>query len=268
MIDTHCHLDDARFDGDREAVLDRAAAVGVQAVVVPAIWPSHWMRLAEWAAREPRVVVGAGIHPQAVPELSPADDALHLEQLDVALASGGFVAVGECGIDGPTAQQPGGEMARQVALFAAHVRLAHRYGLPLLVHAFHAHPEVRAVLEAEGVPEAGCVLHSYSGGAELSKVFVKLGCHLSLAGAATWPKARRPLESAKAIPLDRLLLETDAPDQTPAPHRGLRNEPAFLPHTARVIAEARGITVEALVEATDENARRLFRRAFPVTTQG
>jgi TatD DNase family protein len=141
----------------------------------------------------------------------------------------------------------------------AQLELARSHGLPAIVHCFHAHPELRALLERDGPPPAGLVIHSYSGGPELVKIFTRLGCHFGLAGPVTYANSRRPLGSARAIPSERLMLETDAPDQAPTPHRGQRSEPAFLPHIAQAIADARGVPLAELVAQTTANAVRLFK---------
>jgi TatD DNase family protein len=258
VIDTHCHLDHPRFDPDRAEVLARARAAGVQRIVVPGVYPSTWEALRASAQAEPLLAFALGIHPQVLPELDAAQDGAHLDALDAQLARGGAVAVGECGLDGGSVAA-GAPMERQVAVLRAHLRLARKHGLPAMVHCLRAHPELRQLLEEDGLPEAGLVIHSYSGGPELVKIFAPLGCHFGLCGPVTYENARKPLAAARLIPPERLLLETDAPDQAPTPHRGQRCEPAFLPPIAEALAAARGVTREALVAQTTENARRLFR---------
>lgn len=227
MIDTHCHLDVPRFDADREEVLSRAWAAGLTGMVVPAIGPDSWEALLEWPRRDARVQVGLGIHPQLLPELNPADDDTHLATLDELLGRGGAVAVGECGLDGPS--ETGAPMERQLRVFDAHLQLAVKHGLPLLVHCYRAHPHLIRYLKDHPIPPAGLLMHSYSGSADLTPKYVSAGCHFSLAGPVSFLEARRPIEALKVIPVDRLMAETDAPDQAPHPHRGTRNEPAHLP---------------------------------------
>ena len=258
MIDTHCHLDAPRFDADREAVTQRAFAAGLEAIVVPGVEPAQWPGLLEWPAREPRIVVGLGIHPQFLPDLAPADDDRALAELDTLLGRGGARAVGECGLDGPSAERA--PMDRQVSILRAHFALARKHRLPLLVHCLRSHPQLRAVLDEEPVPEAGLLLHSYSGSHELVKRYVQAGCHFSFAGPITFVDARRPLDALAAIPLERLMVETDAPDQAPHPHRGSRCEPAHLPLMIDAVARVKG---EAARAAVTENARRFFRLPEP-----
>lgn len=256
MIDTHCHLDSDRFEPDREEVLARAFAAGVRGVVVPAIGPDRWEALLQWPRRRPQVQVGLGIHPQLLPDLPEPEDERHLEALDALLARGGAVAVGECGLDGPSAA--GAPMERQLRVLECHLELARKHRLPVLMHCLRAHKELMALLKRAPFPEAGLVMHSYSGGADQVRFYARLGCHFSFAGPVTFEDARRPLDAARAVPLDRLLLETDAPDQAPHPHRGSRSEPSYLPLICQALARARGEAVEAVAAATTENARRLF----------
>jgi TatD DNase family protein len=259
VIDTHCHLDHSRFDADRREVIARAKEAGVEQIVIPGLQPQQWSPLRELASSDRMLRAAAGVHPQCVPGLEAAQDGVHLEQLDAALGTGKFIAVGECGLDGPSVAA-GAPMSRQVALLRAQLKLARKHDLPALVHCFRAHPQLRQLLDEDGVPPAGLVIHSYSGGAELVKIFAALGCHFGLAGPVTFATARKPLDSARAIDPARLLLETDAPDQAPTPHRGTRSEPAYLRFIAAAIAQARGEPVEELVARTSENARRLLRR--------
>jgi TatD DNase family protein len=260
VIDTHCHLDVERFDADRDAVLSRAWAAGVQGLVIPAIGPSAWDALREWPLREPRVQVAYGIHPQLLPELDPAEDERNLLKLDEALTRGGAIAVGECGLDGPSeARAP---MERQLRVFLAHVELARKHRLPLLVHCLRAHPHLQRALKQVGPLPVGVLLHSYSGSHELVRTYVKLGCHFSFAGPVTFLEARRPLDAVRAVPVELLLAETDAPDQAPHPHRGTRCEPAMLPLIIDAMAAARGVPADALREAMTQNARSFFSSRF------
>jgi TatD DNase family protein len=259
VIDTHCHLDAPEFDADRAEVLVRARAAGVTEVVVPAVGPDRWEALAAWAAATPGVRFGLGVHPQLLPALDPAGDAWRLERLDAALGRGGAVGVGECGLDAPSLLE--GEarwatMERQVAVLRGHLRLARKHGLPVMLHCLRAHDALLALLAEEPLP-AGGVLHSYSGSAEQVPAYAAFGLHFAFAGPLTYERARRPALAARAVPRDRLVLETDAPDQTPRPHRG-RNEPAFLRETAAALARALGRTAAEVDALTSENARRLF----------
>jgi TatD DNase family protein len=166
------------------------------------------------------------------------------------------VAVGECGLDGASVAA-GASLERQVRVLGAHLALARKYRLPAVLHCLKLHDPLLALLREEPLP-AGGALHSYSGGAEQVRAYLALGLHFSFAGPVTYEGARRPIAAVQAVPPDRLLLETDAPDQTPRPHRG-RNEPAFLPEIAAAVALATGRTVAEVDALTTGNARALFR---------
>ena len=149
-------------------------------------------------------------------------------------------------------------MERQLRVLDAHAHLARKHRLPLLVHCQRAHPVLEDWLGRVALPEAGVVLHSYSGGPGRVAAYVARGCHLSYAGPVSWAEARKPLEALRLTPRDRLLVETDAPDQAPAPHRGGRNEPAFLVSVVEAIAAALGDPVTSTGALLSDNARRLF----------
>lgn len=260
MIDSHCHLDKPEFDADRDAVLARARAAGVTEVIVPAIGPDGWEALAAFAARTPGVHFGLGIHPQLLPELDPRGDERRLADLDAALARGGAVGVGECGLDLGTAAPGAGPFAapmeRQLTVLRGHLELARRHRLPVLLHCLRAHDALLALLKEAPLPRGG-VLHSYSGSAEQVRGYAGRGLWFSFAGPLTYERARKPAQAARAVPRDRLLVETDAPDQTPRPHRG-RNEPAYLAETAAALAAALGLPLAEVDALTSGNARALF----------
>ncbi len=265
MIDTHCHLDASRFDPDRSDVLERAWAAGLHGIVIPGVGPHDWEPILELSRQEPRLQVGLGIHPQLLPDMPAEEDDAVLEHLDALLSKGGAVAVGECGLDGPSL--PGAPLERQVAVLRRHLALARKHGLPVLMHCHRLHPALIDLLKQEEMPEAGLLMHSYSGGVELARFYLQKGCHFSFAGPVTWAEARKPLDALRAIPLERLMAETDAPDQAPTPHRGQRSEPGYLPRIIEGMAHVRGEPVEVVAQQTTENARRLFREAFPLPSR-
>lgn len=254
VIDTHCHLDQPAFAPDRDEVLARAAAAGVTGVVVPAIRPREWTALA--ALRGAAVRIAIGVHPQAVAELDEAERAL-LARPEEALAAAAeaheAIAVGECGLDGAAAERP-----LQERLLRAHLRVARAMRRPVILHAWRCHDVLPSLLREEGLGAAGGVLHSYSGGAQLVPSYAALGLSFGFAGPVTYPGARRVHAAVRAVPSDRLLIETDAPDQAPHPHRGQRSEPAFLVDVVTAVARVRGVAPEAARAQTFANARRLF----------
>jgi TatD DNase family protein len=252
MIDTHCHLDVAAFELDRDAVVARAVAAGVVGIVIPGIRPRTWDAVRAVARRHAAAGVrhALGIHPQIVPALSPDELVGDLsERLARAAADG--CAIGECGLDGGT----GGHVLQE-QIFRAHVRAARATGKPLVIHVLRAHDAAPRILREDG-PVTG-VLHSYSGGAGLVGVYRDLGMAFSFAGPVTYGNARRPIAAARAIPDHLLLAETDAPDQAPASYRGRRCEPAFIAAVIAGLAAARGTTPAAVAALTTANARRMF----------
>lgn len=257
MIDTHCHFDASPFDGDRDAALVRAFEAGVRGMVIPGVEPAQWESLFDWPRKDPRVQVALGIHPQWLPRMPESEDEAALSRLDSLLARGGVVGVGECGLDGPSV--PGAPLERQVRVLRRHFALARKHELPVLLHCFRVQPALVAFLKEEPIPPRGVLMHSYSGGADLAKFYVKYGCHFSFAGPVSFQDARKPLDALRAIPLDRLMAETDAPDQAPHPFRGSRSEPAYLPLIVHAMADALGAPRPELEQRTTENARAFFR---------
>jgi TatD DNase family protein len=254
VIDTHCHLDLDAFAADRDAAVARAAAAGVIGMLVPAIRPRTWANLVELVDRHAAqgMRCALGIHPQIVPELGADEVAGDLaERIARAVEDAGALAVGECGLDGGC-----GELARQEAIFRAHLRAARAIDRPVVIHVLRAHDAAPRILREEG-PVRG-ILHSYSGGAELVPVYRDLGMAFSFAGPVSYPNARRPIEAARVIEAALLLVETDAPDQAPEGHRGGRSEPAFLPAVIAALAAARTESVEGIAALTTANARRIF----------
>lgn len=266
MIDTHCHLDVPAFAGDVDAAIARATDAGVIGMLVPAIRPATWPALAALVARHHAagLRLALGVHPQIVPELAadelPSTDIDDIDELARWLADAatavGAVAIGECGLDGATADLP-----RQEALLRAHLRAARLTGLPAVIHVLRAHDLAPRILGEELADRRGApagVLHSYSGGADLVPIYRELGLAFSFAGPVSYANARKPVEAARLVPEHLLLAETDAPDQAPEGHRGGRSEPAFVAAVIAGLAAARGVTAETIAAQTTANARRLF----------
>lgn len=255
MFDSHCHLDDESFDADRDAVLAEAAAAGVSDILIPAIRPATFADLLAVVNRggPVRLHLALGFHPQTVPNLSETERAAIVD-LPRMLQEARAVAVGECGLDGPT-----GGLQEQERLFRAQVRIARNLHLPLVVHAFRTHEEVMRVLREERAHEVGGVIHSFSGGAGLVQRYIDLGFAISFAGAVTWERAKKPVAAAACVPDEALLVETDAPDQSPRTRRGQRNAPAALAEVVAAVAHIRGQTVEHVKRLTQMNAQHVFR---------
>jgi TatD DNase family protein len=260
LFDTHCHFDDPVFDDDRDAAWQRARAAGVTSALIPAVAPDSWARTLACALPDERWCA-LGIHPQCLPELSgpSVDDGLASLEARVREHRASVVAIGECGFDG-SIDLTLAPYERQRRVFAAHVEVACALDLPLVVHVFRAHGEALATLRTLKLPTRPGVIHSYSGGPDLAGDYLALGFHLAFGGAITRPNARKPVTAAREVPLERLLVETDAPDQTPTgvPDHVRRCEPAHVRVTARRLAHIRAMPEDALAERTAANARTLF----------
>lgn len=200
-----------------------------------------------------RLHLALGFHPQVVPELSEAELSA-VKTLPLRLQDSHSVAVGECGLDGPT-----GYIDQQEQLFRAQIRIARDLSLPLIVHAFRTHEAVLRILKDERASEVGGVIHSYSGGATLVPRYIDLGFALSFAGSVTWPKAHKPTAAAACVPDHFLLVETDAPDQSPLTLRGKRNEPGSVAEVISSLSLIRGQSPQFTQQLTTANARRIFR---------
>ena len=248
LVDTHCHLQDRRFDEDREAVLARALDALAWIVVIGDDLATSAQALS--CARE-RVYATVGMHPY---HAEAVDDAAIAELRRLAQAPG-VVAIGEMGLDYHNEFSP--REAQRVA-FPRQLALAQELGLPVVVHNRQADDDAYAVLQ-EAVPALpACVLHCYGSDAAFAERCVELGCYISFAGNATFPKAQPLRDAAAVVPLDRLLVETDAPYLAPQAKRGKRCEPRDVQYTAEALAEVKGVSLEAFAEQTTRNAARVF----------
>ena len=249
LIDSHCHLDASEFDADRAAVIARAKAAGVMQQVVPAITAASWPGLREACALAPGLHPAYGLHPIFLDLHRPE----HLELLAEWIARERPCAIGECGLD---FFLDGLDAQTQRHYFDGQLQLAKRFDLPLIVHARRAVEEVIARIKAVGGIRG--VVHSFAGSPEQAQQLWKLDFMIGLGGPVTYTRANRLRGLAAQMPLEHLLLETDAPDQPDAEIRGQRNEPARLRTVLDCIAQLRGEPAEAIAAQTSANARRLF----------
>jgi TatD DNase family protein len=248
-IDTHVHIDAPEFDADRIAVLARARAAGIDGFVAPAVSADGWAALAAIAQAQRDVYPAYGLHPMYLAEHRPE----HLPRLERWIADTPAVAVGECGLDHYV---EGLDPEAQRRYFIGQLSIARAARLPVIVHARRAVDEVIACIRKVGGLTG--VIHSFPGSLEQARQLHQLGFRLGFGGPVTYERARRLREVVAAIPIEQLLIETDAPDQPPATRRGQRNEPVTLLDVAATIAALRGMTPEALLAAVDANARALF----------
>jgi len=247
LIDSHCHLDDSRFDLNRVAVVQRARDAGVHRFVVPAVRCADWQRLQQFAAADVNILPAFGLHPWFCNEHRESD----LQQLPDYLTTA--VAVGECGLDGKRCDI---DMQTQLHWFRSQLTLAAELDLPVIVHAYGAVDAVTS--EIRRYPGLCGVIHSFSGSLQQADQLINLGFYLGFGGGITYERASRLREVVKAVPLERLLIETDAPDQPPAGHQGQENEPAFLIEILASVATLRDLDAELLAECCNQNAKELF----------
>jgi TatD DNase family protein len=250
LTDSHAHIDDASFASDRDAMFQRARDAGIRHIVVPAIDRASWPRIAELAADHACVLPAYGMHPIYLDEHRPE----HLQDLTAWLKTHRAVAVGEIGLD---YFLPELDVERQRFYFQQQLQVAREFDLPVIVHARRAMDEVTSTMRRMGGLRG--VVHSFSGSQQQAERLWELGFHLGIGGPVTYERAQRLRQIVATMPVERLLLETDAPDQPGACHRGERNEPSNMVEVLQVIAELRGDSPEAIAEATTRNARNLFR---------
>ena len=255
LIDTHAHLDFEDFRGDLDGVVARARAAGVGRIVVIGLWraPGAFGNALELAARDPGFFSATvGVHPHDCARV-PEEDWRALESLARDTRA---VAVGETGLDFHYDHSP---RDVQEASFARSIALARAVEKPVVVHVREADEACARVLAREGVPASGGLIHCFTGDWARARAYLDLGLYLSVAGVVTFRAAEDLREAVRRVPRDRLLVETDCPYLAPVPHRGRRNEPAYVARTAEKVAELWGLSPAEVAGITTENARRFFR---------
>jgi TatD DNase family protein len=260
VYDSHCHLHDERLLCEAADVVARARAAGIERMLLAGVEPDGWRVEDQLCAEHGEVMRASyGIHPQVVAAVDDAACDAMLAELAAALARRGphVVAVGEIGLDGVGERAEPAALARQERLFLAQLELARVHQLPVALHVLKQHPRALELLAA-GAPWRG-VLHSCSASAELARRYAELGLHVSFSGSLTWHGgANKAARALAVLPRQRVLVETDAPDQTPEEQRPGRNEPAFLVAIVRAVAQIWGVEFAEAARITDENARQLL----------
>jgi TatD DNase family protein len=249
LADSHIHLDDLRFDTDRGAVVERARTAGVALQIIPGTDAASWPRIHTLCTRGSGLFPAYGMHPMFM-HRHQANDLVNLPHW---LETGHPVAVGEIGLD---FHEEGHDAQAQRDLFRQQLVLAREFDLPVILHARAALDEVTSTLRRIGGLRG--VVHSFSGSPEQAEQLWKLGLHLGIGGPVTYERAQRLRRIVANMPIEYLLLESDAPDQPGATHRGERNEPSYLTDTLRCVAELRGVNPRDLARATTDNVMRLF----------
>ena len=252
LVDSHCHLDFADFAPEREAVIERARAAGIGTMVTICTRLDEFSAVRAIAEAHDDIWCSVGVHPHEAADY-PATMANELAAL---AAHPRAIGIGETGLDFHYDHSP---REVQERMFRTHIAAARASGLPLIVHAREADAEIARILKEEGAT-AG-VLHCFSSGRGLAEAALDLGFHVSISGIVTFKNADELRGIVRDVPLDRLLVETDAPYLAPMPYRGKRNEPAYVAVTAAAVAALKGIEPEALAAATTDNFFRLFHKA-------
>lgn len=249
LIDTHCHIDVEEFAADRAAVLARCRQAGVTRLVVPAVLASGWRHLLDLCAREPGLLPALGLHPVYLDRHRDADVAALAEWI----ARERPIAVGEIGLDYFVTDL---DRQRQQALFEAQLGIAREAGLPVILHVRKAHDQVLATLKRLRV--RGGIAHAFNGSLQQAQQYIDLGFKLGFGGMLTYQRSSKLRALARDLPLDALVLETDAPDMTVAAHHGERNSPEYLPDCLHALAGVRAADPEEIARATSRNAEQVL----------
>ncbi|MGI6188785.1 MAG: TatD family hydrolase [Clostridiales bacterium] len=250
LFDSHAHLEDERFDDDRDELIRGLPGRGVTHVVNVGSTLDTSRMSVDLAAMYPGIYAAVGIHPHEVSQMTYDD----LNRIEDLAGNPKVAAIGEIGLDYYDLSPR--ELQRQ--WFSEQIELACRLKLPVIIHNRDAHADVLDILKSKKDKILGGIMHCYSGSWEMAKNFLDLGFYISLGGPVTFKNARKPVEVAKNVPLDRLLIETDSPYLAPVPYRGKRNDPGLVRLVAEKIAEIRGMDFDRIAKITSANTKRIF----------
>ncbi|NIB44264.1 TatD family hydrolase [Pseudomaricurvus alkylphenolicus] len=254
FVDSHCHLDFPEFEPDRQTLLQQCRDQQITTIVLPGIEPAQWAGLSELtqAAASPRLLAAYGLHPWWVEHQQESPEEFQL-QLQQQIREQGAVAIGECGLDGAI----NCPLERQQAYLEVQLQLACELDLPLILHGHRAHNPLLRQIKAHR-PKAGGVIHGFSGSPELARQYWAMGFYIGVGGSITYERARKTRSAVVDLPLESLVLETDAPAMPLQGHQGRRNSPLALLEVARCLARLRELPLEDIARQTSANARRLF----------
>jgi TatD DNase family protein len=256
LIDSHAHLDMKQFDSNRDQVIDRALSADVGRIITVGIDIKSSLNAVKLTTHYPPVSAAVGIHPHNADNANKND----LEQIPLIAQQDKIVAIGEIGLDffrNRSARQ------KQIEVFTQQLAIAISLDLPVVIHDREAHTETVNILSSFKRNELHGMIHCFSGDYKLAKTFINMGYYISIPGTVTFNNASQTQDVVRRIPLNRLLLETDAPFLAPTPYRGKRNEPSYIIHTAQKIAKLRSISFEEISYQTSKNVCQLFNLSFP-----
>ena len=250
LFDTHCHLDLEVFGDANQDVLERARAAGVRMFIVPGVVQAGWAGLVDLCSRESGLYPAPGLHPMYLRYHKP----YHFEQLEELVRSTRVIGLGEIGLD---YHIKGLDKQNQQKLFEQQLDLAQREQLPVCLHVRKAHDQVLATMRRRGFKQGG-IVHAFNGSYQQAEQYIKLGFGIGVGGTVTYARARKIRRVAAVLPIEFLVLETDAPDIPPASHHGEVNLPEYLPEIVAALAELRNVTVDSVADNTTANAKRIF----------
>lgn len=251
LIDSHAHLDDKRFDNDREKLISSLTDNGVEIVINPGADFLSSVKSVDLSIKHENIYAAVGIHPHEAKTM----DENTINLLRELTNNGKVVAIGEIGLDYYYDNSPR-EIQQQ--RFREQIKLAKELNLPVIVHDRDAHKDTYDIISEEHDGSLRGVMHSYSSSVEMAKKYIDMGFYISFSGPITFKKAKQPKEVATEIPLEYIMIETDSPYLTPEPHRGKRNEPLNVRYVAEKIAELKGVSFEEVAKKTSENVKTLF----------
>lgn len=251
LFDSHTHLDSRKFDNDREYVINRARSNGVGLMLNPGASLESSLAAVALSEAHEFIYAAVGVHPH---DAKTMDEAM-LVMIESLAKKKKVVAIGEIGLD---FHYNFSEPEIQRRWFIEQLRLARRLAMPVIIHDREAHEEIFNTLKSEKAFDHGVLMHCFSSSAEMAKAYIRLGAYISIAGPVTYKNNHKTVSVVEQVPLDRLLIETDAPYLTPEPHRGKRNEPMYVRHTCDTVARIKGISPEEAAEATLQNGLKFF----------
>lgn len=253
LFDSHAHINDEKFDEDREEIIQHLRDSKIDLIVNPGADMPSSRSAVELANKVDFIYAAVGVHPHDVENMTETD----IEELkEMVKNNDKVVAIGEIGLDYYYDLSP---RELQKKWFIRQIELANELGVPFIVHDRDAHGDTFEIIKKYKNPETACVLHCYSGSIDLAKEYIKMGCYISIPGTVTFKNNKKTVEVAEKIPLEWMFIETDSPYLTPVPFRGKRNDPSKVKYVAEKIAEIRNISYEEVCRVTKENAKKFFK---------
>jgi len=249
MIDSHCHLDFEDFDADRQQVIERAQQAGIEKIIIAGISQTTWSHLRQVCEQYKNLYACYGLHPYFIEQ----HEIPHLDDLKNTLQQSKAVALGECGLDFYLSDL---DKDKQQFFFEAQLDIADELNLPVVIHSRKANQQILTALKKH--PNLRGMVHSFSGSIEVAQQFIKRDFYISLGAVVTFERATKIRKLAEQLPLDALLIESDAPDQSGLKHNNQRNEPAYIVETIAAIAELKKISLDEVAAASYKNALELF----------